>query len=92
MNPINGTIKNLKNVTIYTGTNDLLNPNVKRLEERAKQEGISINIKRRDGAQHIWLLEHENEQISYANEDYKELIQELEQYLQLGEKEERISQ
>ena len=38
----------LKNITIFTGTNDILNPDVYVLKEKAEKSNIEINIKDAD--------------------------------------------
>lgn len=45
VNPIDGPLDKLKNVSIFTGTNDILNPDVYVLEERAEKVGVDIEIK-----------------------------------------------
>ena len=45
VSPIEGDLSKLKNVTIFTGTNDILNPDVYVLEERAEKVGVDIEIK-----------------------------------------------
>lgn len=57
VNPIEGDLSKLKNVTILTGTYDILNPDVYVLKERAKEVGISIEVKEYEQARHIWLIE-----------------------------------
>ena len=45
VNPIDGDLSKLKNTTIFTGTNDILNPDVYVLKEKAEKSNIEINIK-----------------------------------------------
>ena len=40
VNPIEGDLSKLKNVNILIGTNDILNPDVKLLKEKAEQQGV----------------------------------------------------
>ncbi len=40
VNPIDGDLSKLKNVTILTGTDDILNPDVKVLKEKAEKQGV----------------------------------------------------
>ena len=40
VSPIKGNLKNLKNITIFIGTNDILNPDTKLLKEKATQQGV----------------------------------------------------
>lgn len=44
VNPIMGPLDKLKNVTIFTGTYDILNPDVHTLHQRAKREKVKIDI------------------------------------------------
>ena len=70
VNPVDGPLDKLKNVSIFTGTNDLLNPDVKILEERAKSVGTTINVYETEGATHVWLL------YKYKDEENDPLVQE----------------
>ena len=56
VNPIDGNLSKLKNITILTGTNDILNPDVHVLQEKAKQIGVNIEIKEYESAGHIWII------------------------------------
>ncbi len=69
VNPINGPLDKLKNVTIYTGTYDILNPDAHLLQEKAKNVGIDIEIKEYEGAQHIWMI--------YEQRDVSDLLQSI---------------
>ncbi len=57
VNPIEGDLSKLKNITIFTGTDDILNPDVQILKEKAEKEGVEIEIKEYEGAGHIWVIE-----------------------------------
>ena len=76
VSPLYGNMENLPNISIYTGTYDILNPDVKKLEEKAKEQGIKTEIKEYEGAQHIWLLERENK-TTIAQEAYEDLVKEI---------------
>ncbi len=58
VNPINGPVENLKNVTIFTGTYDILNPDSKIFVEKAKEKGVNINLKEYDKKGHIWVVKN----------------------------------
>ena len=76
VNPIDGPLEKLKNVTIYTGTYDILNPDVHVLIQKAEEQGININLKQTEGAKHVWMLErHKNTYM--AEEAYTEIIQQI---------------
>ena len=70
VSPINGPLDKLEDVIIYTGTYDILNPDVKILEERAKKVGNTINIYETEKATHIWLL------YKYKDKENDELVEE----------------
>ncbi len=74
VNPINGPLEKLKNVTIYTGTYDILNPDVHILIEKAKQVNVNITLKEYEGAGHIWIVRKNTEPSNLAEEAYKDLL------------------
>lgn len=57
VNPIEGNLSNLKNVTILTGTNDILNPDAHLLKQKARDIGINIELQEYENAGHIWMIE-----------------------------------
>ena len=71
VNPINGKLSKLKNIVIYTGTYDILNPDCYLLKERAEKEGVNIEIKEYEKAPHIWIVNNEDE---LAVSAYNDLI------------------
>ena len=73
VNPIDGNLSKLKNVTILTGTNDILNPDVYVLQEKAKQVNINIDIKEYEGAGHIWIINN-NSSKELVEQGYNDLI------------------
>ena len=74
VNPIDGNLENLKNVTIFTGTYDILNPDVHVLDEKAKKQGTKIDIREYDKASHIWILSKSNSEKDLKENAYKDLI------------------
>lgn len=74
VNPINGTLSKLKNVIIYTGTYDILNPDTHLLQEKAKKEGIDIQIKEYEQAPHIWIINNINKQDELQLKAYQDLV------------------
>lgn len=76
VNPIDGNLENLENITIFTGTYDILNPDVYILEERAKKVGTQINIKEYDKAGHIWIIKS-NGNKELQEKGYKDFINEI---------------
>ena len=77
VNPIDGDLSKLKNVTIFTGTYDVLNPDVHVLIKRAEEKNVQITLKETVGARHIWILNKDDENEYMAKEDYEILIQEI---------------
>ena len=77
VNPIDGPLDKLKNVSIFTGTNDILNPDVKVLQERAKDVGTTINVYETEGATHVWLLYRykDKENNPLVQEPYNQMIE-----------------
>lgn len=73
VNPIDGPLEKLKNVVIFTGTYDILNPDVKRLATKAKEQGLTIEVRETEKAPHVWMLaRHKN---GYkAEEAYQEIV------------------
>ena len=71
VNPINGKFSKLKNLVIYTGTYDILNPDCHLLKEKAEKEGVDITIKEYETAPHIWIVNNEDE---LAISAYNDLI------------------
>ncbi len=70
VSPINGPTDKIENISIFTGTYDILNPDVAILKEKIKDK--KLNIYEKDSAQHNWILK------TYDNEeDYKKLLNAL---------------
>ena len=74
VNSINGPLSKLKNVIIYTGTYDILNPDTHLLQEKAKKEGIDIQIKEYEQAPHIWIINNINKQDELQLKAYQDLV------------------
>lgn len=76
VNPIDGELSNLKDIIIFTGTKDILNPDVYELEKRAKEVDVKVDIREYQNASHIWLIDKdcENEVIEKGYKDLIELI------------------
>lgn len=70
VNPLNGDLSKLKNITIFTGTYDILNPDCHLLQEKAQKAGADIKIKEYKTASHIWII---NNTDNLANQTYEEL-------------------
>ena len=74
VNPIDGDLTKLGDITIMTGTKDILNPDVHVLEERGKEQGININVKEYEGAGHIWII-NEKGNSNLINKGYQDLVE-----------------
>lgn len=77
VNPINGPLSKLKNIIIYTGTYDILNPDTHNLQEKAKKVGVDIQIKEYEKAPHIWIINNINKQDELQIKAYNELLQDI---------------
>ena len=53
VNPVDGPLDKLQNVSIFTGTYDILNADVNVLKERAEKVGTNINVYETEQATHI---------------------------------------
>ena len=74
VNPIDGDLSKLKNITIFTGTNDILNPDVYDLKEKAEKSNIEINIKEYENAGHIWFIEKNSGEV-LTNKGYQDCLE-----------------
>ena len=76
VNPILGNIEGIKNLTIFTGTYDILNPDVHVLKEKSVKEKCDLEIKEYIGAKHIWFIEqNSSEKLNMQGyNDFIELI------------------
>ncbi len=76
VNPIEGNLTKLKNVTILTGTYDILNPDVAILKEKAKEVGTQIEVKEYEQAGHIWMIE-KNSSEELINKGYQGILESI---------------
>ena len=74
VNPIIGPLENLENITIYTGTYDILNPDVHVLINRAKEININIDLREKEKAIHIWMTHVENKRVYSAKETFEDIV------------------
>lgn len=73
VNPIDGELSKLKNVTIITGTYDILNPDVQILKEKAKEAGSEIEVIEYPEAGHIWMIE-KNSSEELVQQGYQNIL------------------
>ncbi len=76
VNPIDGDLSKINNLTIFTGTKDILNPDVYKLKEKAEKNNINIDINEYQDAGHIWIIDKDsNEKI--VKKGYEDLINKI---------------
>ena len=73
VNPIEGDLSKLKNITILRGTYDILNPDVHVLKEKAEKVGVPIEIKEYEQASHIWMIE-KNSSEELIQQGYQQIL------------------
>lgn len=75
VNPIDGDLTKLKNITILTGTHDILNPDVHLLKQKAEEQevGEQIQIKQYEKAGHIWVIEKNSSQ-ELEKQGYQDIL------------------
>ena len=76
VNPIDGDISKLKNVTIFTGTYDILNPDVHKLMKKNANSEDNIKVKEYESAGHIWIVNRKGDK-ELIDKAYNDLIQVL---------------
>lgn len=76
VSPIYGDLSNLKNITIFTGTYDILNPDVHILEQKFKENGTNIKVKEYKKASHIWIIKQNCDE-ELVKKGYEELLMEV---------------
>ena len=79
VNPVEGDLSKLKNIIIYTGTNDILNPDVYVLKEKAENVGVKIEIKEYEQAGHIWMIEKNSSQ-ELEEQAYQAILDDLREW------------
>lgn len=76
VNPIEGDVSLLRNIKIFVGTDDILNPDCHLLKEKANTVNGDVEIKEYQNAKHIWLIDHNSEE-KITQKAYNEMIEEL---------------
>lgn len=74
VNPILGPIEKLENLTIYTGTYDILNPDVHEFIKRAKEVNLKVDLREKEKAIHIWMTHVENKRVYAAQETFQDIV------------------
>ena len=76
VNPIEGDLSTLKNIKIWIGTYDILEPDCQLLQENAQEVGGDVEIKEYEQAKHIWLID-KNSDDTITEKAYQDLLEEL---------------
>lgn len=79
VNPIDGDLSKLKNITILVGTDDILNPDAHKLQEKAKNMNAEIDLKEYEKASHIWLIDKDSNK-EVTKKGYEDLISIINSY------------
>jgi acetyl esterase/lipase len=56
ISPLFGSFASLPPIAVFTGTHDLLNPDSRRLQAKAAQEGAPLSLHEYEGMFHAWPL------------------------------------
>lgn len=76
VNPIDGDLSKINNLTIFTGTKDILNPDVYKLKEKAEKSNINIDINEYQDAGHIWIIDKDSDE-EIVKKGYEDLINKI---------------
>ena len=76
VNPIDGDLSKLNNITIFAGTNDILNPDAHLMQEKAKKQGVSIELIEYESAAHNWIIEN-NSSEELIKKGYEDLLKSI---------------
>lgn len=74
VNPILGPLEKLENLTIYTGTYDILNPDVHVFLKRAEEVNLKVDLREKEKAIHIWMTHVENKRVYSAKETFEDIV------------------
>lgn len=74
VNPIDGPVEGLKNIYIFTGTYDILNPDVHLFMEKNKNIKMDIKIIEVEKAVHIWMTYRNEKEVYHANETFEDIV------------------
>lgn len=76
VNPIEGDVSTLRNIKIWIGTYDILEPDCQLLQEKAQEVSGDVEIKEYEQAKHIWLIDR-NSDDTITEKAYQDLLEEL---------------
>ena len=69
-------LSKINNLTIFTGTKDILNPDVYKLKEKAEKNNINIDINEYQDAGHIWIIDKDSDE-EIVKKGYEDLINKI---------------
>ncbi len=73
VNPIEGDILGIDDIIIFSGTNDILYPDVEELKVKSDEIGADVTVNTYNGAKHIWIIDKNSEE-ELVNKGYTDLI------------------
>jgi hypothetical protein len=74
MSPVNGPMDKIDNVSIFTGTADMLNPDAHLLKERINaNSSTKFSFFEKENAIHNWIFDD----LENSKEDYQKLVEEI---------------
>ena len=80
VDPLYGPLQNLCPIVVFTGTADILNPDVAILEQRCKEAGTQITVKEYENAIHDFILySFVKEDVDFGKEGYQDVLEEMRQ-------------
>lgn len=80
VDPLYGPLQNLCPIVVFTGTADILNPDVAILEQRCKEAGTQITVKEYENAIHDFILYFfVKEDVDFGKEGYQDILEEMRQ-------------
>jgi acetyl esterase/lipase len=56
VSPLYGDLRGLAPITVFTGTHDILNPDAKKLRDRAARVGARLDYREYEELPHVWVL------------------------------------
>jgi acetyl esterase/lipase len=56
VSPLYGSLQGLPPMVVFTGTRDLVNPDAHRLQAKAKEAGVPLQLFEYPGMVHVWML------------------------------------
>ena len=74
VSPIKGDLSKLKNIKIFIGTRDILNPDCKLLQEKAPEN--EVEIREYENAKHIWLIDNNSDK-EITQKAYEDFIAQI---------------